>query len=222
MSERSSRPNWIVAVIGCGTATLSCRGVTKPQADPSAVKAAAAQVAKNSPVPAAVPACSGPELTAPVTMTFRTLQLLAGHTLNPNTNETRDWVNPTALDSTAAQTLVNANAGTTEKRQAAAELLSASSWIVYRVDLVNAPMALGVKELKTGTLTGRVIRYERQSGRPTCATLWAVQNSREKTDWAISASNKPYIDPAVANILREDLATQYLAHVQRGAPNAKP
>jgi len=175
----------------------------------------------NSPVPAAVPACSAQDLSGAVKMTFRTLQLIAGRTANRTSTETLDWANPTALDSAAAQSLLSPNGGVEHMRQAAGELLRAPSWIVYRVDLVNAPMALGIKELKTGTMTGRVIRYDRGSARPTCVTQWGVQNSPEKTDWAISVSTKSYIDPAVALVLREDLVAQYLSHVSSSAPTPK-
>lgn len=175
----------------------------------------------NSPVPAAVPTCSEPELASRATLTFSALRLLAGQTLDRTVEETKDWVNPTALDAAAALTLLDATSTPTARRQAAGDLLGAPSWVVYRVDLVNAPMAVGVKELKTGMIAGRIIRYDRASGRPTCVTQWNAQNSRDKTDWAISISNKPYIDPAVASVLRDDLVAQYLARVSRNTANAK-
>lgn len=173
---------------------------------------------KNSPVPAAVPACSETDLRSTVTMTFRTLTLLAGHTIDGAAPETAGWVNPTQLDAAPARTILDTNAQTTPKREAAASLLAAPSWLIFRVDLVNAPMALGVKELKTGTITGRIIRYDRASSRPTCVSQWGVQNSRDKTEWAISISNKPVIDPAVVQVLRDNLATNYVAHIRSKVP----
>ena len=86
----------------------------------------------------------------------------------------------------------------------------------------TAPRALGAKELKTGTINARVIRYDRRSGQPTCVYVWNFQNTREKTDWAISVSNKAYIDPAVMKVLQDDLVAQYLANVPRGTPAPPP
>lgn len=212
LSPREAAAGVIAAMVVVG----GCQTTPQPEADPADVQALSARMIANSPVPAALPACSAAELRAPVTVTFRTLRLLAGQTVDPSAHDTADWVNPTALDASPAHTLLEGNAEAIRKRRAASVLLAAASWIVYRVDLVNAPMALGVKELKTGTVTGRIIRYDRQSSRPTCVTQWGVQNSRDKTQWAISASNKPYIDPAVMQVLRDDLVTRIIAQVQGG------
>lgn len=214
---RSTRGIAIAMALICG-----CQTARQPEADPAEVQALAARMLANSPVPAALPACSATELRAPVTVTFRTLRLLAGQTVEQSAHETADWVNPTALDSTPARTVLDDKAEVVRKRQAASALLTAASWIVYRVDLVNAPMALGVKELKTGTITGRIIRYDRRSSRPTCVTQWGVQNSDDKTQWAISTSNKPYIDPAVMQVLRDDLVTRFIAHVRGESAPATP
>ncbi|HEY6036825.1 MAG TPA: hypothetical protein VIV58_21250 [Kofleriaceae bacterium] len=186
-----------------------------PEADPAKVAALAAKLIDHSPVPAAVPECKPEELAAPVTVTFRTLLELAGQ--KPGTEpEQADWINPHDLDSAAARTLLD-SADATRKREAAAQLLAAPAWIVYRVDLVNAPMAIGVKELKIGTIGARIIRYDR-TAQPTCATVWNFQNTHDKTDWAISITNKAYVDAAVAKELRDDLTAQYLKLVPRGVP----
>jgi hypothetical protein len=80
---------------------------------------------------------------------------------------------------------------------------------VHKVDVVNAPIALGIKELKIGSASARAIRYER-NGKPTCVSLVDFTNDRAKSDWAISVSDKTLIDPAVAKAMRDDLAAQYV------------
>lgn len=209
MWARSSLPSVLACVLGaaCG------HKPNKPEADPAQVTALAKKLIDNSPVPAAVPECKPEELRAPATATFRTLLELAGE--KPGSEpEQADWINPHDLDSPAARALID-GADQTRKREAAAELLAAPAWIVYRVDLVNAPMAIGVKELKTGTIGARIIRYDK-AARPICATVWNFQNTQDKTDWAISITNKAYVDGAVAKVLRDDLTAQYLKLVPRG------
>jgi hypothetical protein len=214
MSARSSRHSFAIAVI----ALASCgHKAKKPEADPAKVKELASKMIDHSPVPAALPRCKAEELVAPVTVTYRTLRLLAGQVSPATAPEEADWLNPAPLDHPATRLLLDDKADETAKREAAGELVAARSWILYRIDLVNAPMALGAKELKTGTINGRVIRYDR-SGLPTCVYVWNFQNTREKTDWAISVSNKPYIDPAVMKVLQDDLTAQYLANLPRGTP----
>lgn len=214
MSARSSRRELAALALAC--AACGHKATPKPEADPAQVKTLAAQLFDHSPPPAALDRCKDADLVAPVTVTFRTLRRLAGQNLD-TTSEQSDWINPPALDAAAAQTLLDDKADATAKRQAAAELVGATSWIVVRVDLVNAPMALGVKELKTGTINARLIRYDRKTTQPTCVTVFNFQNTHEKTDWAISVSTKPYIEPAVAKILREDLATELLKSVPKPA-----
>lgn len=187
----------------------------KPEADPAKVAALAAKMIDNSPVPAAVPECKPEELVAPIEVTFRTLHELAGQPPGKG-NEVAEWINPHDLDTPAARTFVD-TADSTQKREAAAELLAQPAWLVYRVDLVNAPMAIGVKELKTGTIGMRLIRYDRNA-RPMCVTVFNFQNTPEKTEWAIKITNKAYVDAAVAKELRDDLAAQMIKLLPRGVP----
>jgi hypothetical protein len=198
-----------LALVACGH-----RAPPAPEADPAKVSALTSQFLDHMPVPVAVRECKPGELAAPVTVTFRTLRQLASQTPGPEP-EQADWINLQALDTPAARAFLDAP-DVTAKRQAAATLLAAPAWIVYRVDLVNAPMALGIKELKTGTIGTRIIRYDRASGQPTCVNVFNFQNTPDKTQWAISVSNKAYIDPAVAKVLRDDLAAQYLKLLPRG------
>src|SRR5882672_2534176 len=98
--------------------------------------------------------------------------------------------------SAGARRTGRAHAARRARREAAAVLLAAPAYVVYKVDDVNAPMALAVKELKIGTIATRVIRYA-NTGVPDCVTVFYFQNTKDKSDWAISVSTKALIDPAV-------------------------
>jgi hypothetical protein len=198
----------LLALAACG------HKAHKPEADPAKVVALAAKLIDNTPVPVAVRECKPDELGAPMEVTGRTLRELAGQKLGTE-NEDAEWINPHELDTAAARTFVETT-DATQKREAAAVMLAAPAWIVYHVDLVNAPMAIGVKELKIGTIGMRLIRYDKDA-RPVCVTVFNFQNTQEKTDWAISITNKAYVDAAVAKELRDDLKAQYLKLVPRGA-----
>ncbi len=205
MSARSSRRSLalLVVAVACGKSAP-----TKPEADPGDVKKLAAQMARNVPTPAAARDCTPDDLRGGAAMTFRTLMQLGDQKLSEQPEEAA-WINPGELDAPAARTLASGSASKTAARQAAAELLAAPHWVAYKVDLVNAPMALGVKELKIGTIHTRVIRYEK-NGVPGCVSVFNFQNDRAVSDKAIEMSDKPTIDPAVAKVLREDLVAQYL------------
>ncbi|TMQ16585.1 MAG: hypothetical protein E6J90_23575 [Deltaproteobacteria bacterium] len=118
----------------------------------------------------------------------------------------------TELDSPAARELIDPSTDDTTRRQAAYELLSAPFYLVYRVDVVDAPMALGVKDLKRGTVSLRALRFDRQ-GNIVCAKVVAFQNTLEKNDWAITKSNLAVMDPKISAALRDDLRDQLLKHV---------
>jgi hypothetical protein len=207
--------------LALGLSALACgHKAHKPEADPAKVAALAAKFVENTPVPVAVPECKPEELGAPVEVTSRTLHELAGQKPGAAPEEA-EWINPHDLDSPAARTFVE-TADATQKREAAAELLAAPAWMVYRIDLVNAPMAIGVKELKTGTIGMRLIRYNNHA-QPVCVTVFNFQNTQEKTDWAISITNKAYVDAAVSKELRDDLTAQMIKLLPRGVPApAKP
>jgi hypothetical protein len=210
MSERSSRREIAfalasVAALAAGACGKS--GPKKPEADPAEVKKLAAKMLRQVPTPAAVRECTPEDLHGGAPMTWRTLTQLGGGKL-PTRPEDQDWINPSGLDAPAARTLLDSK-DNTAARQAAAELLAAPFWVVYKVDYVNAPMALGVKELKQGTVGTRIIRYEKTS-LPGCVMVWFFQNDQKISDDAIAVSDKAAIDPAVAKILRDDLVNQYL------------
>jgi hypothetical protein len=212
MSARSSRRSVACAALllllaaACGKSGSS--EPAKPEADPAAVKQLAAQMARNVPTPAAARDCTPDDLRGGASMTFRTLMQLGEQKLSEQPEESA-WINPPELDAPAARTLASGTAATKASRQAAAELLAAPFWVAYKVDLVNAPMALGVKELKIGTIHTRVIRYEK-NGVPGCVSVFNFQNDRAVSDKAIEMSDKPTIDPAIAKVLREDLVAQYI------------
>lgn len=178
-----------------------------PEADPAKVTARAVTVAKNAPAPGAVPTCKPDDLVG-ATMTQRTLLELAKWKIDDEP-ERADWINPAELDSAAARVLGDPAADAVAARRAAAELLAAPAWIVYRIDLVNAPMAIGVKDPKIGTVGGRVIRFDR-NGTPTCVVLFTFQNTQDKSDWAIAHATRAIVEPEIARALRDDLTAQYL------------
>lgn len=212
MPARSSRHSvtLLALVLAAACGKSGSREPTKPEADPAQVKALAAQMAKNVPTPAAARECTVDDLRGGATMTFRTLMQLGEQKLSESPEESA-WINPVELDVPAARALAEPPKDAKPKaaRHAAAELLAAPFWVAYKVDLVNAPMALGVKELKIGTIHTRVIRYEK-TGVPGCVLIFNFQNDRAVSDKAIEMSDKPNIDPAVAKVLREDLVAQYL------------
>ncbi len=208
-----------LAGLACGLAACGKSAPKKPEADPAAVGKLAARMANQTPTPAAVRECTPGDLAGGPTLTFRAL-LQLGHQKIPTRPEEQDWINPTELDAPAVRTLLDSK-DQTAQRQAAAELLAAPFWIVYKVDYVNAPMALQVKELKIGTIGTRVIRYEK-TGLPSCVQVFFFQNDKKVSDDAIALSDKAQIDPAVAKILRDDLRQQFIKLAPRGSATPAP
>ena len=147
-------------------------------------------------------------------MTHNTLLKIAGQPLAKDP-EHADWVNPPALDHTAARTLADPTADPKLARQAAAELLQAPFYLVYRIDNVDAPVAIGVKELKIGTIGARLIRYAK-TGRVDCARVFYWQNTPAKNAWAIEKSDRAFIEPGVAKAMQDDLVSEYLRLAPRG------
>jgi hypothetical protein len=168
---------------------------------------------ENVPAPVSVPTCKSEELVG-APMTRRTL-LLIDHRELDKIAELSDWMNPTELDAPAAGVLIDATADETARRRATAELLAAPAYLIYRLDMVAAPMALGVRDLKIGTIGGRLIRYDR-NGNPVCVVLFTFQNDTAKSDSAIARSRAAaVVDPAIAKEMRDDLHAQYLIHAPR-------
>jgi hypothetical protein len=177
----------------------------KPTADPAKVRALAAQMIHNTPAMAAVPSCKDTDFVAgSVTITSRSLELLAQEPV-PKDPEHADWINPTELDAPAVKAILS----DANPREAAAELLAAKTWMVYRIEMVNAPIALAVKELKIGTVGTMLIEYD-NAGHPTCERPFYFQNDKAKSDWAIANSDHTVIPPEVVQAMRDDLHAQFL------------
>ena len=103
--------------------------------------------------------------------------------------------------------LLDATSSDEDRRTAAGRLLAAKTFIVIKTEMVNVPMALGVKEMKRGALGMRAIGYD-ATGTPTCIHVFTVRNDKQLSEWAMDQSDKPLIDPAVAKALRDDLTVQ--------------
>ena len=184
---------------------IACKA-KQPEADPAKVKNLAHQLIVNEPGMAAVRECKDADYANTIPVTWRTLKLLAGDPIGKENREA-DWINPPQLEAPAFRKVLES-----KDRHAAAQILAKNAaYLVHKVDVVNAPIALGIKELKIGSIGARAIRYERD-GKPTCVALVDFTNDRAKSDWAISVSDKTLIDPAVAKAMRDDLADQYVKH----------
>jgi hypothetical protein len=110
------------------------------------------------------------------------------------------------------RTLLDEHADERARRRAAAVFLRAHAYVTYRVDMVDVPLALMVKEMKRGFVGVRAIRYAR--GAPTCVKVFNVQNDKAKSEWAMDHANRAAIPPAVAQALRDDYAVQLVAAIR--------
>lgn len=204
MSARSSLHSVVLlAVAACS----SKKG--PPEADPAEVVARAQLMIKNTPAPVSAPNCTVPQLGAPG-ITARSLILLAGNAM-PTTPERTDWINPSELDDPTVRAYLEAK-DDTAKRQAAASLLALKSFVVFRAEMIDVPLAVGVKELKRGAAGLRAIGYD-GAGNVTCITVFSIKNDKAVSEWAMDESDKAVVDPAVAKALQQDLKTQLLAKV---------
>ena len=209
MSARSSRHSWLalaLLVAACGGNKSKA-----PEADPAQLAVITTQMVKSFPGPG-MKECEGKDVVGGATFTGTTFLRLANEKFDEQKPEYQDYVNPAELDSPAARTLLDPKASTTAKRQATAELLSAPFYLVYYIDLVNAPLALQIKELKRGTVGARAIRYDKR-GYVECVRVFFFQNDKAVSDSAIARSNKAIVDPAIAKELQDDLRKQMLARI---------
>jgi hypothetical protein len=216
MSARSSTCSALaaIAIAACGKSSGAPAQAQAPaEADPAKVVALAQTMLANPPAPAAVRDCGHQDLAGGLTLTQPTLLAIAGKPI-ANDTEHASWINPSELDAPAARAVVDAHGKSPADRQAAAPFLAAPFYVVYRVDMVDAPLAIAHKELKRGTVSARVIRYER-TGLPSCATVFYFQNTKQVSDDAIARSDKTLVDPAVVEMVRKDLYAQYLASAPR-------
>lgn len=214
MSERSSRRSAQVAA-GVALVVLAaggCGGGRKaPEADPDKVRALAHRILSTDPVPGGGRPCTPAELTGGATLTELTARTLAK--APPSRDPTHaEWINPVELDSPAAITLIDPAASTLAKRQAAAELLAARFYLLYRIEHIAAPLALGIKEMKRGSIGARALRYDRD-GRLVCLTVFNWLNDDTVSRRAFVAAEKDFGE-AVTKAVRDDLRAQYLKKVQ--------
>ena len=212
MSARSSRRELalVLLALGCGC------GSAAPQGDPAAFAALASTMINNVPTPGATE-CTGEQVLGGATMTMRTVLQIAKRPFEDRP-ERREFVNPPQLDVPAARVLLDDKASEADRRRAAAELAAAPFYLVYQVDHIDVPMALGVKELKRGFVGARALKYDRQ-GTLQCVRVFQWENDKQVSDRAIARSNKALIDPAIAQLLRDDLTAQMLKRVAAlGAP----
>lgn len=217
MSARSSLPK-LAALLGATLATACLAGCGKkvPEADPAPFVALANTMIKNVPVPGA-PECTGEQVLGGATMTLRTLLQMAKHSI-ADRPEREEFVNPPELDSPAARVLADEKASERDRRRAAAELATAPFYLVYLIDHIDVPMALGVKELKRGVAGGRALKYDK-AGNLQCVRVFLWQNDKQLSDAAIAKSNKAVMDPAISKQLRDDLREQLLKRIAAlGAP----
>lgn len=206
MSVRSSLPSLALLLLaGCG------KKAAVPEADPAQFVTIAKRMAQTFPGPG-YKECEGKDVVGGATFVAPTFLDIAGSTYDKKKPEYQEYVNPHELDSPAARVLVDPKATEKQKRQATAELLAAPFYLVYHVDLVNAPMALEVKELKRGTVGARAVRFDKQ-GNAQCVRVFFWQNDKAVSESAIKRSDKALIDPAIAQELRDDLRAEMLKRI---------
>jgi len=194
----------LVALVGCG-------GKSKPEADPAKVQAIANQMANNPPPLAGMRACEAADFALPA-MTQPTLLKLA-HQEIPATAERLPWMNPPEVDVPYARVLID-SADEKLRRQAAAEFLAAKGHMVIRIDMLDVPLALEIKELKRGAVGARAIGYD-MTGHPICVKPFTVQNDKALSESAMQRSDRARVDPAIAQELRDDLKVQLLAKLEQ-------
>jgi hypothetical protein len=219
MSAPSSVRELAIALLAAGLALGAGAGCGKegPKGNPAAFVALAKTMIGNVPTPGA-PECSGDQILGGATMTMITLLHIAKQPYDQTKPERDDFVNPPELDVPAARVLADEKASEADRRRAAAELAVAPFYLVYMIDHVDVPMALGIKELKLGIAGGRALKYDKR-GTLQCVRVFNWYNDEKVSDDAIARSNKAVIDPEIAKLLRDDLTAQLLKRVAAlGAP----
>lgn len=204
----------VAGLLAAGAA--GCHRDKRPKGDPAAFAALAGTMMRNVPTPGA-PECPGEAVLGGATMTMRTLFQITRQPV-PDNPEQREFVNPPELDAPAARVLADEKASEADRRAAAGELAAAPFYLVYLIDHVDVPMALGVKELKIGFASGRAIKYDKH-GAMQCVRVFVWENDKKVSDEAIAKSDKARIDPAIAKRLSDDLTAQLLKRIAAlGAP----
>jgi len=193
----------VLAGAGCG------KSAAAPEGDPAKVTKLVKQMLTEVPVPGAARKCSYAELMGGLTMTKVTALKLAGSPVQKRP-EHEEWVNPAELDSPAARELIGSDASL--KRRAAGEFLLAPFYLIYHVDLVDEPLALGIKDFKRGNVGARALRYNR-AGKLDCDYVFFWSNDADKKEWAVKKTDRPTVDPAVMEAMQQDLRAQMLIRI---------
>ena len=200
---------------GAAVTGLGC-GAKVPEADPAVFTGLANTMVENVPQLGA-PECTGEQVLGGATMTMRTLLQIAKQSIAERP-EREEYVNPPELDVPAARVLADEKASERDRRRAAAEIATAPFYLVYLIDHIDVPMALGIKELKRGIASGRALKYDK-AGTLQCVRVFLWENDKQLSDAAIAKSNKAVMDPAIAKQLRDDLRAQLLKRIAAlGAP----
>lgn len=200
-SPRSALALALVCVAACGSRSA------RPKGSVERVRTLAAYMVDNSPRPGVVGECKPGELLGGYPMTHLTLLKLGKKTWQAERPEYADWINPPELDAPSARVLLAGTPGDALD-EAAGEFQAAKFYVVYRVENVDAPLALGVKDPKPSTVGTHITKYGKDTI-PVCSTVFHFQSSKRTTDWAIAHSDRAVIDPRVAQAMREDLTAQF-------------
>ncbi len=216
MSGRSSRRTELALLVALAAA---CGGEKKKEPakleiDPAKIAPYAQAIYENAPSMGSARKCTPADFPpGGIALTQVSLRKLAGK--QPDNEAThRSWVNPPEVEDPIVRLLVDPPKDIDPHvlRQAAWQFLSAPYYVVYRIDNVNAPIALNIRELIRGTVEARVLRHER-NGTATCSKLIYFQNDKAKSEAAIAQSDKTLLDPAIIKAMQDDLHDQYLKAV---------
>lgn len=209
MSARSSAPSWILVALATVPAGCGSKG---PDGDPKKVETLAASMLRNIPFPAAVKDCTDADFAGTYPLTERTVVKMSKQPIPPEP-EYASWVNPSEVDFPSVFQLADDNAPESSKRKAAGELLAAKAFVMFHVDIVDIPIAVGIKELKRGYAGFRAIRYD-HSGQATCVRVFVVKNSKKVAEWAQDQVEKSaLVDPKVQTAVQDDFRVQYKATI---------
>jgi len=225
MSGRSSRLGSTLALVAlvaaCGTKG-DAPAKKRVKGKPERVQVLAKFMVDNVPRPGVVPECKDEDFLGGYPITQLSLLLLGKALFDKEHPERQTWMNPPELEAPSVAVLLDDKASSEDKAYAAGEFVNAPFFVVYRVENADAPLALGVKELKIGTVSTKIIKYGKDTI-PICAKAFSYQNSKEKSDWAIEKSDKALVDPAIAQAMRDDLTARWieLAPKVKAAPPTK-
>ena len=199
MSGRSSRCSALVLI------ALGACSKPAPQADPATLEAKLKLlVSKEPPLGTSLRRCEekdyeNPAITVPTARAIARLPI-------PDVPEMASWINPPEIDAPAYRVVLESK-DEKARRRATWQLLNANGYILYRVDLVNVPMALNLKELKRGAVGARAIGYDRNLN-IACVRDFLFQNDKALSEESMRVSTKPVVDPEVIRKLRDDLGVQ--------------